>query len=328
MSTLSNSLRIGVLRGGPSSQYDLSLQSGADILNILSETHSPIDIFISKDGKWYVSGVEKSPERILKNVDVVWNSLHGSYGEDGGVQEVLNRYNVPYTGSDRIPSAFAINKHLTKEKLASVGVKTPIYKIVKQTDNLTLKAKEIWGEIPHPMIVKPTCGGRSLGIVVANSFQELLSAMEEILSEHGSLIVEEYIKGKDATCGVIDNFRNKEIYTLPPVEIVSPNKFLDYGAKHNNKSREIYPGNFSTKEKQEIERMAALAHKTLGLRHYSNSDFVVSPRRGVYFLETNTLPHMTKQSLLPKALSSIGVSIKDFVHHVIDLAMHRSGIWP
>jgi len=328
MQTIPSSLRIGVIRGGPSHEYEVSLKSGAHVLDILRETHSPVDIFISKDGKWHVQGVEKSPERILKNIDVVWNSLHGAYGEDGQVQDILNFHNTKYTGSDRLPSALAINKYLTKEKLASLGVKTPLHIVVKQTDHLLTKAKEIWAEIPHPMIIKPACGGSSIGMLVAGSFQELLSALENTLEQHGSVIVEEYIKGKEATCGVIDNFRGQEMYTLPPVEIIPANSIFDYESKYSGKSQEICPGNFSSEEKKEIERLSGLVHKALDLRHYSRSDFIVHPKRGVYFLEVNTLPGMTKESLLPKSLAAVGVSVKEFVHHIIDLTLKKSGIWP
>ncbi len=305
MNILSPSLRIGVLRGGPSAEYDVSLKTGANVLKHLSETHRPLDIFISRNGKWHMQGVERSPERILKQVDVIFNALHGAYGEDGGVQEVLNHHGVPYTGSGRLESAVAMNKWMTKERAMKAGIKTPVCAIVRQEDNLAEKTKEIWSGIPSPLIVKPACSGSSFGLYKVNSFKELLSSLETVLSEHGSAIVEEYIAGKEATCGVINNFRDQDIYALPPM------------------SGEICPGNFSGVEKKEIERLSALIHKTLGLSHYSRSDFIISPRRGIYFLEVNTLPGLTKESLLPKSLKAIGSSVQEFLHHVIGLALNK-----
>ncbi|MCX6702162.1 MAG: hypothetical protein NTX96_03155 [Candidatus Zambryskibacteria bacterium] len=273
MQTLSPSLHIGVLRGGPSSEYDVSLKTGANVLKHLSDTHRPIDIFISRDGKWHINGLERSPERILKNVDVVFNALHGSYGEDGQVQEVLNHLGVPYTGSGKMESAIAMNKWMTKERAILAGIRTPVAMLVRQTDSLTDKAKEIFNSMSGPMIVKPTCGGSSLGLYKANSFNELLSALETVLSEHGSAVVEEYIIGKEGTCGVIDDFRGQKTYSLPPVEIIPPTgKLFDYDSKYNGKSKEICPGNFSEKEKKEIERATQLIHNKLGLSHYSRSD--------------------------------------------------------
>lgn len=305
-------------------EYDVSLKTGANILNILQDTHTPVDIFVSKDGKWHVNGLEKSSERALRSVDVVFNAMHGAYGEDGGVQEVLDAHGLPYTGSGRFESMLAMNKWQTKELLKKHNIKTPVAILVKQTDHLLDKAKQIWGEIPHPMIVKPTCGGSSLGIIVANSFQELLSALETTLSQHGSVLVEEYIKGKEATCGVIEKFRNKDVYVLPAIEIrKQSDKVFDYTSKYDGETEEVCPGNFSREEKKEIERLSSLVHTALGLSHYSRSDFIVSPKRGVYFLEVNTLPGLTEKSLLPKALSAVGVSFQEFLHHILGLALHK-----
>lgn len=324
MQTLPQTLRIGVIRGGPSSEYDISLQTGKSVLEHLSETHRPIDIYISRDGKWHIKGIERPPERIFGHVDVIFNALHGKYGEDGVVQEILNRHGVKYTGSDRYPSAVAMNKWLTKEKAKSFGIKTPIAHLVKKDDDLKTKTREILTSIPYPIIVKPTSGGSSIGLHVANSHQELLEAISYILGKGDSVLVEEMIKGKEASCGVIENFRNREIYSLPPVEIIPPKgKIFDYESKYNGKSTEICPGNFSNHEKAEIERISTLIHKILELSHYSRSDFIVSPKRGVYFLEVNTLPGLTKESLLPKSLEAIGSNMKEFIHHTIGLALNK-----
>jgi len=325
MQTLPDSLKIGVLRGGTSPEYDVSLLGGAHILEVLNETHRPIDIFISKDGTWHMYGVEKSPTQILKNVDVVWNGLHGEFGEDGKVQEILNHHGVPYTGSEKYPSSIAMNKWLTKEHLKDLGVKTPTYIIVRQTDDLKEKAKEIFNSIPHPLIIKPVRGGSSLGIKTAENYIELYSALYDILSSESDALVEEYINGREATVGVIDDFREHKTYVLPPIEIKhgGENGIFDYDAKYGGESQELCPGNFTEKEKRELEALATVVHNHLRLRHYSRSDFIVSPKRGVYFLEVNTLPKMTKQSLLPLGLKSVGSSVKDFVHHVLKLTLNK-----
>jgi D-alanine-D-alanine ligase len=323
MQTLPSTLKIGVIRGGPSSEYDVSLLSGAHILEVLSETHRPIDIFISQDGLWHINGIEKSPAQILKNVDVVWNAMHGEYGEDGKIQELLHHHGVPYNGSEKYPSSLAMNKYLTKEHLKQIGIKTPTYAIVRQHDDLKNRAKEIFNSIPGPFIVKPVRGGSSLGIKVVKTYTELYSALYDILSDRNDALVEELISGREATVGVIDDFRNSSIYALPPVEIryggekVGEINFFDYESKYSGESEEICPGNFSEKEKREMETISKLVHNHLGLRHYSRSDFIVSPKRGIYFLEVNTLPGMTKKSLFPLSLKAVGASVKDFVHHVL-----------
>jgi len=137
--------------------------------------------------------------------------------------------------------------------------------------------------------------------------------------------VEEFIEGKEATVGVIENFRNKNIYTLPPIEIRVPktNDFFDYEAKYNGQSQEICPGNFSSQEKEELERMASLIHTGLNLSHYSRSDFIIHPQKGIYALEVNTLPGLTNESLFPKSLNAVGSDISEFINHLLKLALSK-----
>lgn len=299
MQSLPLSLRIGVIRGGPSAEYDVSLQTGGNILKILAETHKPIDIFISRDGTWHVQGIERSPERILKHVDVIFNALHGTYGEDGQIQHLLDNNGVRYTGSDRYSSAIAMNKWLTKERAKLAGIKTPLAFLVRRGDSIPEKASLIFNSIPHPMIAKPACSGSSFGLYKVNSFPELISVLETILNDHDSAIVEEFIAGKEASCLVTDNFRGQHPYSFPINQVLS------------------------TKESRSIQDISTKIHEELGLSHYSESDFIISPRRGVYFLEVNTLPKFHEKSTISKSLESVGVSVKDFLHHVIGLALDK-----
>lgn len=327
MNSIPNSLKIGVIRGGTSPEYDVSLKSGAHVLELLSETHKPIDIFISKDGLWHMNGLERNPSKILKNVDFVWNALHGEFGEDGKIQHILDLHGVKYNGSEKYPSSIAMNKFLTKEHLKDLGIKTPTYTLVRMSDDLKEKSKEIFETIPHPLIVKPVSGGSSLGIKIAKNYPELYSSLYDILSNGQNALVEELISGKEATVGVIEDFRGHKIYSLPVVEIrygkehKSENDFFDFESKYNGESEEICPGHFSVAEKKEIEEIAKKVHEKLNLRHYSRSDFIVHPKRGVYFLEVNTLPGMTKESLFPLALKSVGSSVKEFVYHIMSILL-------
>ncbi len=299
MDKLPTSLRIGVIRGGPSTEYDESLLTGEYVLSHLRETHKPLDIFISKDGTWHIQGIERTPDRILKYTDVIWNALHGSFGEDGGIQEILNRHGIPYTGSDRYASAIAMNKAMTKERVSSMGVKTPVFAIVRREDNLAEKAKEIFSSIPHPMMVKPTCGGSALGVYIARTYKELLGTLEAILEMHGSAIVEEYISGKSVSCLVAEGLRGEDFYAFPT---------------------DIKVGKRDSGEVLEISK---LIHDELGLRHFSKSDFIVSPRRGIYFLEINTQPKLSRDSIVHKSLEAVGVKAKDFIDHILGLALNK-----
>ncbi len=325
MQTLSPQLRVGVLRGGPSPEYEVSLKTGANVLSHVSRMCRPMDILISKDGQWHTDGIARSPERILNQVDVVWNALHGAYGEDGGVQEILDHHGVLYTGSDRLASAISMNKWMTKQRAAVIGIKTPLHAYVRQTENIKEKAIEIFNSIPHPLIVKPATGGSSVGLYFVQSFQEIVIALETILSAYESAIVEEYIMGREATCAVVDELRNQKTYALPVIEIIPPEgkRLFDYHAKYSGESREICPAHFETNIKMAIEDMSKRIHTALGLSHYSRSDFIVSPRRGVYFLEVNSLPGLTSESLLPKSLEAVGVTMPQFITHVINLALNE-----
>ncbi len=309
MYSLPNSLRIGVLRGGPSPKYSDSLQNGSFILENLSETHRPVDIFISSDGKWHVQGMERSPERILKNIDVVWNGLEGPFGEDGCVQGILDNVGALYTGSGKLESAICMNRHMIKERAQALGIKTPVSLLVRETDSLSEKAKEIWNSIPNPLVVKPAKGGYSLYYKKVSSYRDLLSALEEVLAGHDSALVEEYISGKLTNSSVLEDFRGKEFYTFPAIEISG--------------MLPIYPTSFSEATNKEMEIASRLIHKNLGLRHYSSSDFIVSPRRGVYLLEVSTSPKLGEKSSILKSLESVGVSVKDFLHHTIGLALNK-----
>jgi D-alanine-D-alanine ligase len=156
---------------------------------------------------------------------------------------------------------------------------------------------------------------------VADNFHALQHALERAFAVSPQALVEEFIKGREATVGVIDNFRNQKTYALMPVEIVPPagHSFFSYDAKYGGQSLERCPGHFTDVEKQELERLAKLVHEALELKHYSRSDFIIS-RRGIYFLEVNTLPGLTQESLLPKALHAVGASMSHFLDHVIALA--------
>lgn len=318
---------VGVLRGGPSSEYEVSLKSGANVLLALGK-YEARDIFIDKSGQWHVRGAPLSPERALSGVEVAINVVHGEYGEDGTLQRILEALKVPYTGADALTSALAFNKHRTNAEVRRLGLKVAHGSLVdsaKITD-LYKTALNIFRAMPHPIIVKPAIGGSSVGITKVANFDALPFALERAFAVSPQVLVEEYIPGKEATVGVIDDFRNEEHYALMPVEIVPPpsSPFFDYDAKYSGQSTERVPGYFSAEEKKGLMEAAKAVHAGLGLRHYSRSDFIVSPR-GIYFLEVNPAAGigMTSESLFPKALQAVGARTADFFDHIIQLAKNK-----
>ncbi len=325
-SMLSHHIRVGVLRGGPSNEYDISLESGKEILSALrthfSDQYHARDIFIDKQGNWHIDGVPHAPEQAITKIDVVFNALHGAYGEDGKIQHFLEVHGVPFTGSGSLGSAVGMNKVLTKNMFQAHGIKTPRWKeisaaeIINNTDEVVRMLFNSW----HlPLIVKPVASSSSVGVSLVRSYQELPEALAAAVI-HGNVLIEEYIPGVEATCGVIEDFRGHELYSLPPIEIRPHASFFDHAGKYNGKYEEIVPARFSLETKKELEDLARAIHRVLGLRHYSRSDFIIHPRRGIYVLETNTLPGLTSESLVPKALRAVGSGIHEFAQHLLSLA--------
>ena len=316
-------IRVGILRGGPSSEYEVSLKTGGSVLKHLPAQYHKEDILITKDGLWHFRGEPITPENLSHHIDVAFLCLHGEYGEDGQVQKILESIDLPYTGSGSLASAISMNKLHAKKYLSPHGIKMARHIHASAGDNPLEKAHETFLKFAPPYIVKPADRGSSVGLFIVKNTQDLPAAISNCLEYSDSVLIEEFIRGKEATCGVVENMRGSHIYALMPVEIRPKNRdVFDYDAKYLGQSEEICPGNFTEAEKSEIMRLAGVAHQHLGLKHYSRSDFIVSPR-GIYYLETNTLPGLTDQSLLPKELAAAGIQYPDFLDHLIKLAMGK-----
>jgi D-alanine-D-alanine ligase len=320
-------LVVGVLRGGPSSEYEVSLKSGATVLQELDRAkYEPRDLFVSRDGTWNIGGREMPISRALQGIDVVFNAMHGEYGEDGTVQRILDTFGTPYTGSDSFGSALAFNKLHAKGALAGSGIRMPSAALFEIHDEgqVEKEAMSIFRGTPSPWVVKPVAAGSSVGTTVATDYHGLIDALNTARAVSPRIMIEEFVKGREGTCGVTDAFRGEDVYAFFPVEIIPPKGSLcwTYEAKYDGSTQELCPSTFSDEQKQEIADIARKAHKALGLRHYSRTDFIVTPK-GVYFLETNTLPGLTSESLLPKAVKAAGTKLGDFFDHLIQLALKK-----
>lgn len=316
---------VGVLRGGPSREHEVSLRSGAAILaNLSEERHAARDIYIDRQGVWHDRGRPTAPERVLRQVDVVLNGLHGEYGENGEVQKVLERFGVPYTGSDSFGSYLAMHKVMAKTRAQEAGLLTPESRYIERAEDSETGAGDVIRSFHQPVIVKPVNWGSSVGVSIVGGYAPVLAAVKQLFADGApGALVEEYIRGREATAGVVEGLRGAVLYSLPPVEIVPPDgDFFNYTNKYDGTTREIIPGNFSRVASEELQRAAKVMHRSLGLRHYSRSDFIVTPK-GIYYLETNTLPGLTTESLLPKSLAAVGVSFRDFLAHLVNLALGR-----
>ena len=324
-------INVAVLRGGPSTEYDVSLASGGAVLqNLSEEKYDAKDILISRDGIWHSRGLEVSPDRALQNIDVAFVALHGEYGEDGTVQKILDAHGIPYTGSGVFSSAIAMNKGRARAHIGEIeGVLMPEYVVVRYDDvidSLQEAAQQVFAQFGPNYIVKPLRGGSSVGIQLADSVASLPGVLAEIFETTDAVIVEQFIRGKEGTCGVVENLREEELYSLPPVEILVPEgkMLFDYESKYDGETEHVCPANFTTSEKERIQDAARAVHKALNLEHYSRSDFIVAPS-GIYFLEVNTLPELTPTSLLPRSLEAVGIQFPDFLDHLVTLALKQYG---
>ncbi len=318
-------IKVAVLRGGPSSESEISWKTGKNVLNNLPDKYIPTDVFISKKGEWLVEGAKVSPQKIFQSNDVVFNALHGEYGEDGKLQQLLDYSQIKYTGSGALASALAMNKLMAKEIFKTAEMKTPVFNVLKKGEITRDIAHKLFKTFPMPAIIKPNGSGSSFGVSLVKTLKDIIPAIDKAFKYADVALIEEFIPGKEATCGVVEKFKGKKLYPLLPIEIVAQkgNDFFDFGAKYSGKSKEICPGNFSKKESEMIQNMAIKAHEVLGLRHYSRSDFIVNSKRGVYILETNTLPGLTNESLLPKSLEAIGCTLPQFLDHILTLALEK-----
>ena len=314
--------KIVVLRGGPSSEFDVSLKTGKSVIDHLREDHEITDVVIDKNGCWFCGGIEKQPNEVVRGKDLVFNAMHGEYGEDGTVQELLENLGVNFTGPKKFGAVISINKPKTKDIYKNLGFKTPHSTVLINDRPIDEIAFDLFRTFPMPVIIKPINKGSSIGISIARDFQSLVDTLTSLFEYSDKLLVEEYISGKEATVGVIDDFRGQRHYALLPVEIRPPKdkEFFDNTCKYDGSTDEICPGNFKINESKEMQEIARAVHEALGLRHYSRTDFIVHPRRGVFILETNSLPGLTNESLMPKGLEPIGSNYKEFLEHIIDIA--------
>ncbi|MFA6519944.1 MAG: D-alanine--D-alanine ligase [Candidatus Paceibacterota bacterium] len=316
---------VGVLRGGPSREHEVSLKTGAAILAALpEERYLARDIYIDRQGVWHDRGRSVAPERVLRQLDVALIGLHGEYGEDGEVQKLLELFGVPYAGANSFGSYLAMHKVMAKARAQEEGLLTPESYFVERVEDTNDAAAEIIRSFHQPVIVKPVGWGSSVGISIVGGFAPVHDAIERLFADGApGVLVEEFIRGREATVGVVEGLRGEALYSLPTIEIIPPeDDFFSYDAKYSGKSREVCPGNFSRVAAEELQRAAKVMHRALGLRHYSRSDFIVTPK-GIYYLETNTLPGLTTESLMPKALASVGVTFPDFLSHLVNLALGR-----
>lgn len=314
---------VGVLRGGTSSEYELSLKTGAVMLNALPEDrYDTRDIFIDKSGLWHARGIPTDASRALNQVDVVLNALHGGVGEDGSVQRILERAGVPFTGSRALASAMSLNKIRAREIMQEVGVRMPRGIAFSLDNHLSTAdmAHAVFSQFAPPYVVKPPTEGGGVGVIIADSIVELPDALGDILDAYGAALVEEFVRGREATVNLLEGFRDEELYAFPPARVHLPEGVRLLDASNRASVRYSAPSDFSHEEKQSIMDIARAAHKALDLSHFSRADIMITARGVPYLLEVNATPKLHEGAALPQMLESVGSSVREFLEHSIALA--------
>jgi len=315
---------VGILRGGTSSEYNLSLKTGAVMLSALpEERYETKDILIDKAGMWHMRGIPADPVRALSHVDVVLNALHGGVGEDGTVQRLLERAGVPYAGSRPLPAALSLNKIRARELFRKAGIPTPrgaAFSLENPmgTDEMS---RAVFSQFGPPYIVKPPMEGAGSGILFAPTILELPEAIGDLLDKYGAVLIEEYLLGDETTVGVVEDFRGEQLYALPPAHIKLPDghKHLAYHHHDEGLINHLVPSHFSHALKEAVADVARAAHRILSLGHFSRADIIIT-RQGPRLLEVNANPGLYSGAAFPPMLESVGSSTREFLEHAINLA--------
>lgn len=303
-----------ILRGGKGPQKETSLRSGKVVHDALKDVYNVIDVVIDSYGRYFVDGVEKYPEDIFRVADVVINALHGEGGEDGEIQRIMHEYGVAHTGPTAMGAILSYDKKLAREQYEHKGIMIPRARIVTLEEDIATATQAIIESIPFPVVLKPSRGGGAHNIFVGRSFPEVESALRALGLSEREVIAEEYIEGQEVTCTVIEKFRGQDFYT----PIIAGMYFDEKG--ETTFHTEL---NLTTAQKAEIQKTAIEAHKALHLRHYSQSDFIIHPQRGVFLIETNALPPLHEGHALQTSLAAVGSKIQDFFEHIITLARRK-----
>jgi D-alanine-D-alanine ligase len=272
----------------------------------------PFEQEFTPGGRRIGASIEQALDRASADGRVLVLGLHGGRAEDGELQAACELRGIAYTGSGSTSSHLAFDKVAAKRFAAIAGVETP--------PGIPLEEIEAALDEYGQLVAKPSHDGSSYGVIFVNAKQDLVAVRNAAKSEH--YLIEPRIAGVEATCGVLEQ-PNGETLALPPVEIVPGEGNFDYTAKYLLKStQEICPGRFSPDITAALQKQALLAHRALSCSGYSRSDFIVSDGGPVY-LETNTLPGLTKASLYPKALKAQGIGFAEFLKDQILLAERR-----
>jgi D-alanine-D-alanine ligase len=314
--------KVAILRGGTSDEHLISLKSGEQLQGRINELQNVTDITVDRTGEWFVQGLPYDKKNLTKDFDMVVNTIKGGEGEDGRLSKYLDTFGVKHTNTGMLGSTLSHNKHKFKEFLKRHEIKTPHSVLIDGDEDVEAQKRELHHKMFLPAIVKPVANGSSIGVFLANNFDEMKKYVDWILKRDRFVLVEEYIEGLDVSVMTTKDFRGQEMYSFVPVGI-DTSDIINYEHKFNN-SHTFFPiHNLSRDQKTMIEDIAKSIHSSLDLDSLAMTDFRVHPKRGVYTLETNTVPSFEDKSTYDESLRVVGVSEDELVDHIIDLALNK-----
>ena len=324
-------MNIAIFTGGDSSEYVISMKSAEQVRRWLENAGHTCYLVEVRGADWTVhyedqripldkNSLSFESSGGLISFDFAWNSIHGTPGEDGKLQGCFDMMGIPYNSSNHLSSALTFNKYTCKSFLKQHNVLTPEARLVRKKMETDLES--VAEGVGIPCFVKPNSGGSSFGIAKVVKFEELQPALKEALREDNEAIVERYIKGTEVTCGVM---KIRKVFTVFPVtEIVPKNEFFDYEAKYTEgKAEEITPARIDEDLLRKCQELAMKIYDLTDSSGIIRVDFIIKGNQ-LYFLELNSIPGMTKESIIPKQVSSMGMKMEEVLQQVIDDAIDSS----
>ncbi len=301
-------MRVLLIAGGWSNEREVSLSGASQIEKAMISLGHDVTFF----------DLDPDLNSLIKaahNCDAAFINLHGRPGEDGTIQALLDDIGLPYQGAGPLGSFLALNKHLSKQILRNHGLPTPDWFLLTDMHNNIPKA------LRFPLLAKPNTGGSSLDMAILNNFHELEIHIKQLNFKNNEIILEEYIDGMELTCAVLEDM------ALPPI-LIKPLKgsFFDYASKYDpDGASELCPAPVSAEVNSKIMELSLEVHKILGLRHYSRTDFMLDKEDNIYILEANTLPGMTRTSLVPRAARAAGLDFAALIDKLLAMAINSTG---
>jgi D-alanine-D-alanine ligase len=297
--------KIAVLMGGPGSEREVSLASGRAVLKAL--------LGLGLDA--VAVDVTTTQIDLPEGTDLAFNVIHGTFGEDGQLQDALEKLGVPYTGAGAASSKLAIHKSRAKEKFLAAGVPTARSETVSlspgMVPDLTIQA---------PLVIKPPLEGSSVGIQIVKLQDDVPAALLKAAEKYSEVLVEEFIEGMELTVGILDGG------ALPIVHIAPPGGVYDMASKYPwlsgaQGSEYFCPADLDLETTMAVQAAAVAAHRSLGVEIYSRVDVLLDSQNRPFVLEANTIPGMTETSLLPKAAAAIGISFPELCKTIAELSL-------